>query len=258
MSGAPEEGAETLDELRAYDLKILQQRDGYRFSLDPLLLCAFSCLAEGGRGIDLGTGSGIIPLVLARRCPVSTFVGVEFQERMAHLAEWNVHLNGLADRIAILREDVLGLRRRFPVSSFDLVLSNPPYRRRGTGKISPRAGRDDARHESTATLADFLESAKYLVKPTGRICFIYHPARLPELMAHAASLKLACLRLRLVHGTRTAPARMAMVEFAKGRRGDLEVLPPLVVRNDDYAYSAEVAELLGEYGPEGGYSTSEQ
>lgn len=244
--GYPGEGMETLDELRAHALKILQPRDGYRFSLDPLLLCAFSCLTEGGRGIDLGTGSGIIPLLLARRYPGSTFVGVEFQEEMAQIAERNVHLNGLDGRLSILCEDVLGLRRHFPVSSFDLVLSNPPYRRRGSGKISPRAGRDDSRHESTATLADFLESAKYLVKPTGRICFIYHPARLPELMAHAAALKLACLRLRLVHGTRTAPARMALVEFAKGRRGDLEVLPPLVVRNDDYTYSSEVAELLGE------------
>lgn len=236
---------ETIDELQGYGLRIVQERHGYRFSLDPLLLCAFASPAPGARVIDLGTGSAVIPLVLARRTEETTFVGVELLDGMAELAQRNVQLNGLADRITILREDVLGIRKRFPVSSFDLVLSNPPYRKRGTGKVSPKAGRDDARHESTATLADFLAAAKYLVKPTGRICFIYHPARLPELFAEAQLQKLAPMRLRLVHGTADAEARMALVEFAKGRRGDLKVLPPLVVRTNSFDYTAEVAEILG-------------
>uniref|UniRef100_A0A831XEV6 tRNA1(Val) (Adenine(37)-N6)-methyltransferase n=1 Tax=Geobacter metallireducens TaxID=28232 RepID=A0A831XEV6_GEOME len=236
---------ETVDELKRYGLRIIQERDGYRFSLDPLLLCAFASPGEGVRVIDLGTGSAIIPLVLARQTEQATFVGVELQDGMAELAERNVRLNGLAERVAILREDVLGLRKRFAVSSFDLVLSNPPYRRRGTGKISPKRGRDEARHESTATLADFLAAAKYLVKPAGRICFIYHPARLPELFAEAHLQKLAPMRLRLVHGTADAEARMALVEFAKGRRADLKVLPPLIVRTEGFDYTAEVAEILG-------------
>lgn len=236
---------ETVDELKRYGLRIIQERDGYRFSLDPLLLCAFASPGEGARVIDLGTGSAIIPLVLARQTEQATFVGVELQDGMAELAERNVRLNGLADRVAILREDVLGLRKRFAVSSFDLVLSNPPYRRRGTGKISPKRGRDEARHESTATLADFLAAAKYLVKPTGRICFIYHPERLPELFAEAHLQKLAPMRLRLVHGTADAEARMVLVEFAKGRRADLKVLPPLIVRTEGFDYASEVAELLG-------------
>lgn len=236
---------ETVDELKKYDLQIVQERHGYRFSLDPLLLCAFAAPAVGARVIDLGTGSAVIPLVLARRIEQATFVGVELQDGMAELAQRNVQLNGLADRIDILREDVLGLRKRFPVSSFDLVLSNPPYRKRGTGKVSPKAGRDDARHESTATLSDFLAAAKYLVKPAGRICFVYHPARLPELFAEAHLQKLAPMRLRLVHGTADAEARMVMVEFAKGRRADLVVLSPLVVRGAELDYTPEVAGILG-------------
>lgn len=236
---------ETIDELRTYDLRIVQERQGYRFSLDPLLLCSFAAPALGARVIDLGTGSAVIPLVLARRTEQATFVGVELQDGMAELAQRNVQLNGLPDRITILREDVLGLRKRFPVSSFDLVLSNPPYRKRGTGKVSPKVGRDDARHESTATLADFLAAAKYLVKPTGRICFIYHPARLPDLFAEAHLQKLVPMRLRLVHGTEDAEARMALVELAKGRRGDLKVLSPLIVRTVGFGYTPEVAEILG-------------
>lgn len=249
--GAREAAVETVDDLQAYGLRIIQPRHGYRFSVDPLLLCAFAAAEGAGRVIDLGTGCGIIPLVLARQVEGTTFVGVELQESMAAFAERNVTLNGLTDRVTIVRDDVLGLRRRFAVSSFDLVLSNPPYRRQGSGRISPKAGRDHARHESTATLADFLAAAKYLVKPTGRICFIYHPGRLPELFAEAERQKLAPLRLRLVHGTPGAEARMALVELVKARKGELRVLPPLLVRDEASVYSAEVAAILGEEGSSG-------
>jgi tRNA1Val (adenine37-N6)-methyltransferase len=220
---------ESFDELKEYGLRVVQPRHGYRFSLDPLLLCTFAAAGEGDRIIDLGTGCGVMPLVLARTAAQTQIVGVEQQEGLATLAARNVELNGLADRITIVAGDIRELRRRFPVSSFDLVVANPPYRRRGTGRVSPKAGRDDARHESTAGLADFLAAAKYLVHPGGRICFVYHPLRLPELFAEAARLKLAPLRLRMVHGSAAAEARIFLVEMAKGRRGELRVLPPLFV-----------------------------
>jgi tRNA1Val (adenine37-N6)-methyltransferase len=235
---------ETLDELRRHDLRLIQPRDGYRFSLDPLLLCEFAGVDGVERVVDLGTGCGVVPLVLARRATTAEFVGVEHQQVMAELASRNVRLNSLEERVAILAEDVNRLRRRFPVSSFDLVTSNPPYRRRGTGRISPRAGRDLSRHESSAGLADFLVAAKYLVKSTGRICFIYHPSRLAEFFSLAAELKLAPLRLRLVHGTLSSPATMFLVELAKGRRGELTIMPPLVVYDRQGAYNDEVDAIL--------------
>ena len=204
---------ETLDELTGYGLRIIQPRHGYRFSVDPLLL--------------------------ARLEPSAHCTGAEFQEVMADIALRNAALNGLSERVQVIVDDVVQLRRRFPVSSFDLVVSNPPYRRVGTGKVSPRAGRDNARHESTATLVDFLSAAKYLVKESGRICFIYHTCRLAELMAQAAVLKLAVLRLRMVHGSIGAPARMFLVELMKGRTGELQVEPPLMVREGDGRYSSE-------------------
>ena len=237
---------ETVDELRGYGLRIIQPRDGYRFSLDPLLLSEFAGVREGERVIDLGTGSGVIPLVLARLSGSASLVGVELQEQMAALARRNVRLNGLDDRIEIIGADIHSLRQRFPVSTFDLVVANPPYRKQGTGRISPRAGRDRARHETTATLGDFLSTAKYLVGPGGRICFIYHVSRLPELFSEALLLKLAPVRLRMVHGRASAPAQMALLEFSKGRRGDLDVEPPLFVHGDDGAYSREMKRIMGE------------
>lgn len=230
---------ETLDELTGYRLRIAQPRHGYRFSLDPLLLADFAGVGKGDRVADLGTGCGVIPLLLARREPSATITGVEFLDCMARIAERNVRANDLSDRIEIVEDDVIRLKARFAVSSFDLVVANPPYRKPDTGKISPRAGRDGARHETTATLADFLSAAKYLVKESGRICFIYHTCRLTELMAQAALQKLAVLRLRMVHGNTAAPARMFLVELMKGRTGELRVEPPLMVREADGGYSAE-------------------
>lgn len=230
---------ETLDELSGYDLRIIQPRHGYRFSVDPLLLADFAGVRRGECCADLGTGCGVIGLLLARMGEGCTVTGIEFQKGMADIATRNVLLNGLAERVAIVEEDVVSLKGRFPVDSFDLVVSNPPYRRPGTGKVSPRAGRDDSRHESTATLADFLAAAKFLVKPSGRICLIYHTSRLAELMAQAALQKLAPLRLRMVHGNSRMDARMFLVELAKGRSGELKVEPPLMVRAEAGGYSEE-------------------
>lgn len=231
--------AETLDVLTGYDLRIIQPRHGYRFSVDPLLLADFAGVKEDDYVADLGTGCGIIPLLLTRLQPSARVAAVEFQGCMADIARRNAAINGLSERVEIVPADVATLKSRFPVSTFDLLVSNPPYRRPETGKVSPRSGRDGARHETTATLADFLAAAKYLVKESGRICFIYHTCRLAELITQASAQKLAVLRLRMVHGTLNAPARMFLVELMKGRTGELKVEPPLIVRTEDGRYSEE-------------------
>ena len=236
---------ETLDELSGHDLRIIQPRHGYRFSVDPLLLADFAGVRRGERVVDLGTGCGVVALLLARREASAAITGIEFQDGMARIAQRNVLANALSGSIDIVADDVVSLKGRFAVSTFDLVVSNPPYRRIGTGKVSPRAGRDEARHETTATLADFLSAAKYLVKESGRICFIYHTCRLAELMAQAAEQKLVPLRLRMVHGNWAAPARMFMVELMKGRAGELCVEPPLMVRGEDGGYSVEKLRIYG-------------
>lgn len=243
-----EENDETTDLLRGHDLRIIQPKRGYRFSLDPLILCDFAAPARGDI-LDLGCGCGVIPLLMARLAPESRITGVELQIAMAELARRNAELNGLSGRIFIVTADILDLGGRLDSNRFDLVLANPPYRRAGSGRISPRAGRDLSRHESTASLADFLTTAKRLVKNGGRICFIQLPERLPELMEVAAELKLAPRRLRMVHGGQDAPARMFMIELLKGSRGAMEVLPPLLVYGVGGEYSAEMKRIYRDSGP---------
>lgn len=236
---------ETVDLLQGHDLRVIQPREGYRFSLDPVILCDFA-RPTGGRIVDLGCGCGIIPLLVARRAPEGRITGVELQPEMADLARRNAALNGLCGRIDVVEGDILHLGERLPANGFDLVLANPPYRRRGEGRISPRAGRDLARHESSATLEDFLMAARRLVTPGGRICFIHHPERLAELLGLARDARLTPRRLRLVHGDATAAARMFMVELMKGSRGSLAVLPPLLVYDGAGGYTEEMLRIYGD------------
>jgi tRNA1Val (adenine37-N6)-methyltransferase len=235
----------TCDTLRNDNLIICQPAQGYRFSMDSLLLAAFARVPERSQIVDLGTGCGVMPLVLARRYPGARFVAMENNREMAGLAVSNVQENGLQDRIEVVVEDVLNVRSRFKVSSCDLVISNPPFRNPTTGKVSPYDGRDAARHETTAGLSDFLAAAKYLAKPGSRICFIYHPSRLAEFISIATEMKLALLRLRMVHGTVRADAKMFLAELAKGRKGEVIVEAPLIVYDDRGEYSAEAAQMMG-------------
>lgn len=234
----------THDVLNRYGLRLIQPAEGYRFSLDALLLADFVKPEEQGRVVELGTGCGVISLVLCRRFPNMRMVGIEMDEAMAAIACMNAEQNGLSDNFSIVREDVLATRSLFPVSAFDGVVSNPPFRTPNSGRLSPKAGRDTARHESTAGMAEFLAAAKYLVKPSGRIWFIYHPDRLVEFIHCAREQKLAVLRLRMVHGSVNAPAKMFLAELAKGRKGTTAILPPLIVHDDKGEYTPETLQIL--------------
>lgn len=232
----------TRDDLRLFGLQLFQPRHGYRYSVDALLLARFCTeLKSGGRIADLGAGSGVISLVLARINPTVFVEAVENNPEMAALVRRNIQHNSLEERVSVHAEDVINLRSSHQVSTFDLVVSNPPFRTTGSGKVSPRAGRDAARHETTAGLADFLAAAKYLVKPSGRVCFIQLPSRLAEFMALAARMKLSVLRVRMIHSNAESPATMFMAELAKGRRGTLVVEPPLFVCDMDGGYSNDIS-----------------
>jgi tRNA1Val (adenine37-N6)-methyltransferase len=188
----------------------------------------------------------VISLVLARINPSASVVAVENNPEMAALVERNIHFNELAGRVSVNADDVISLRKKHLHSRFDLVVSNPPFRTAGSGKVSPLAGRDAARHETTAGLYDFLIAAKYMVKPDGRICFIQHPSRLTDFIILAGELKLALHRLRMVHDKVSAPATMFLAELAKGSRSSLQLLPPLIIRDESGEYSREAKEIFGD------------
>ncbi|WP_305044175.1 tRNA1(Val) (adenine(37)-N6)-methyltransferase [Geoalkalibacter sp.] len=233
---------ETLDELRIGKLKILQAKNGYRFSLDPVLLCAFARVGKGARVADLGTGSGVIPLILARRTEAVEIVGIERQAEPAERARRSVALNDLEERIRILEGDVREIGRFFAPQSFDLVLSNPPFRAPGSGRLAPADERAAARHELAGGLEDFLRAAAWLLPPGGRLYIIYLAERLAQLLEGMRRAGLEPKRLRCVHGRLGEPARMVLVEGRRGGRPGLALEAPLLVFSGE-DYSDEVRGL---------------
>lgn len=235
----------TRDELKRFGLVLQQPKSGYRFTLDPLLLCDFAGGVEHQMAADLGTGCGVMALVLARMAPRAQVTAFELDQAMARLTADNVRLNGLEERVRVLHADVQQVRQYLPVSCCDLVVSNPPYHKQGRGRLNPHPGKLAARHETTAGVADFLAAAKYLVKPTGRICLVHHVERLADLLAAATAQKLAVVRLRMVHGKPGAEAKVFLVELVKGRTNStLQVLPPLIVRCGGDLYTDELQAIL--------------
>jgi len=187
---------ETLNNLSIGNLQVLQAESGYRFSLDPILLTRFLDVKKGFRVVDLGTGCGILPLLLARLEDVEECIGIELQPALADRAVRNVELNFLRDRVRIIHDDIRNIRALVPAGSIDLVVSNPPYRRSGTGKIAPNDERAAARHELAGGVADFIGAARWLLKNGGNFSVIYLAERLPELMTAMIAARARPLKLR--------------------------------------------------------------
>jgi len=222
-------------------LTVNQPRDGYRFSIDAILLADFVQCKDGQMIIDLGTGCGIIALMLATRHPGVQLIGVEIQDELARAAAANVHANRLEDRIRILHQDIKKLHIQQVPALVHQVVCNPPYRRVKSGRINPDRRKAGARHEIFARLADFADAAARMLQLAGRLSCIYPAERLTDLMDHLRHANLEPKRLRLVHSKREEAARLVLLSATKGGRPGLVVDPPLVIYRADGCYTPEVA-----------------
>jgi len=238
---------ETLDALFHGKLRFLQSRSGYRLSLDALLLAHFVSVKPKETVVDLGTGNGVIPLVLASLHSQVSITGIEFQPAMAERAERNVKLNGLERKVQIRRGDVRAIDTVAPPESFDGVVCNPPFRKPSSGRISPNDEKRVARHEIQGDLGDFLAAATFLLRLKGRMALIYSARRAVDLLSSMRLARVEPKRLRMVHSFADVDASLVLVEGIKGGRSGIEVLPPLIIYRRDKGYSAEVAaQIAGE------------
>jgi tRNA1(Val) A37 N6-methylase TrmN6 len=240
---------ETLDAICGGEVQVLQHREGYRFTLDPILLAHFALYEAGalrGRLMDLGTGCGIIPLVLARRLGRGDITGLELQPGLFSLAERNVRLNRCEREVSLVHGDLRQVERLFAAGRFSHVLSNPPYRARTQGRISANPEKALARHELACELPDVARAAAYLLRGCGGFCVVYPASRLAELMAVLRAVRLEPRTLRLVHPREGRPARLGLLHAVKGARAGLIVLPPLILHaEDEHAFSREVCAMVG-------------
>lgn len=220
---------ETLDTFFDGKIQVLQKQRGYRFSVDAVLLSRFIRFRKNEKAIDLGTGCGIVPLLLSQMTRIAFIVGVEIQKELADLAKINVLLNHLEDRISILHQDFRGLPNTFPAGFFDLVFSNPPYRKHLTGRTNPSIERAIARHEIKGTLGDLISIASYLLPPKGRCCLIYPASRAADLMVSLRGKQLEPKRMQWVHPSLDEEARFVLVEAMKASGAELKVMKPLIL-----------------------------
>ena len=220
---------ETLDTFFNGKLQIIQRKKGYRFSVDAILLSQFIKIRKNERVIDLGTGCGILPLLLSHTTKARSFIGVEIQKGLAECAKKNVLLNHLEDRISILKQDFRELKGTFPPGSFDVVLSNPPYRKVRTGRINPSMEKAIARHEMKGTLENLISIASYLLPHKGRCYVIFPTLRTVDLLVVLRSKKLEPKRLQFVYPHVGEEAKFLLVESMKASGVELKLMEPLIL-----------------------------
>lgn len=224
-------------------LRVLQLRDGYRFSIDAVLLAAVVAPRSGQVVVDLGTGCGIIPLMLALRHPQSRYFAVELQPDLAELARLNVLANRLDERITVLQADIRGLTQKAFGGPVDGIVANPPYRRAHAGRINPNDQKACARHEIHLTLADLADAAGRLLRTGGRLTVIYPAERLADLFTALRTARIEPKWLRTIHSRSAESARLVLVQAVKAGRPGLAIHAPLVIYLSDGGYTPEVMAL---------------
>ena len=233
-----------IDDLMKSGRKIIQSEDEFCFSMDSVLLAHFPKLKRKYRVLDLGTGTGVIPLLIVDEA--AKVEAIELNSTMAEIARRNVELNNLSDQISVVEGDYRNLRDYFKNESFDLVLANPPYRAIGSGAVNELEGVATARHEFTATLEDVVTAARFALKYHGIFCMIHITERLCEIVDVLHRHQFEMKRLRLIQPKLKKPPNLMLIEaMVGGSPGSLKIETPLIVHNDDGSYSDEINIIYG-------------
>jgi len=225
-------------------ISIKQHRSGYRFSIDAVILAAHARPRAGEVAADLGSGCGVIALILAYRNPDCRIYGIEVQKELAGIARRNVSDNAMADRIVILRQDLKLLTAGMVAGPVDLVVSNPPYRSPHSGRLNPDRQKAVARHEIKAALADVVDCARRILKTSGRFVTIYPAERLTDIVSQMRISRIEPKKMRTIHSDRYNGAKLVLVEGAKGVNPGMKILPPLYIYTRRGGYSREVQKMF--------------
>lgn len=236
---------ERLDDLHRNGFQIIQNERLFCFGMDAVLLSGFAQVKEGGRALDLGTGTGIIPILLAAKTKGEYFAGLEISALSADMARRSVLHNGLEKRIEIIQGDIKEAGELFAPASFDTVTSNPPYMIGQHGLTNPDIEKAAARHEIFCTLEDVVRAAARLVRPGGKFYMVHRPFRLAEIIRTLSEYKLEPKRMRLVYPYVDREPNMVLIETMRGGKPRMTVEKPLIVYEKPGVYTPEITEIYG-------------
>lgn len=236
---------ERIDDLELNGLKIIQNPNWFCFGIDAVLLSSFAKVKRKDKVVDLGTGTGIIPLLLYGKYNPEKIVGVEIQTDVAEMAERSVSLNNLNDKISIHKGDIKNCYKDIGINIYDVVVSNPPYKKGNTGLINPEDKKAISRHEILISLDELIFSASRLLKGGGRFYMIHRPERLKDIILGLDKNKFNPRRIRFVHPYVNKKPTMVLVEAVKSGGDFLSIEEPLYVYNEDGSYTEEVLKIYG-------------
>jgi len=237
---------ERVDELQRNGYRIIQNPDWFCFGIDAVLLSAFARAGRGEKVLDMGTGTGVIPILMSARYPGGAYTGLEIQEPVAEMASRSVSLNELESRIRIVHGDIKEASAIFGRGSFDAVTCNPPYMDTGKGLVNPDSARAIARHEVLCDFEDVAREASACLRSGGRFYMIHRPRRLIDLIVTMRTYRLEPKRMRFVHPYADQEANMVLIEARKDGGVLQRTEAPLIVYQDKGVYTREIAAIYEE------------
>lgn len=236
---------ERIDELHRNGYRIIQNAKKFCFGMDAVLLSGFASVKPGGRVLDMGTGTGIIPILLEAKTQGEHFTGLEIQPESADMARRSVALNGLEDKITIVTGDIKEASRIFGGASFDVVTCNPPYMEGNHGLKNPEDAKAIARHEVLCNLEDVIREAAAVLKPGGQLYMVHRPRRLVDIITLMTKYRIEPKRMKLVHPYVGEEANMVLIEGSRGGGRQMRVEKPLIVYKEQGVYTDEIYDIYG-------------
>ncbi|MDT8717293.1 tRNA1(Val) (adenine(37)-N6)-methyltransferase [Clostridium sp. 19966] len=236
---------ETLDDLQLKNIFLIQKKDAFRFGVDAVLLANFAKVKRNSKVIDLCSGTGIVPFILAGKTDASFITGVEIQDDMVEMAQRSVLYNNLQHRVAFLNEDIKNIDKIKKLEKVDVVTVNPPYKLINSGIINEKDKNAIARHEICCTLEDVIAASRILLKDNGRLYMVHRPERLADILCAMRKYKIEPKTIRMIHpNTKKAP-NIVLVEGQRDGGAFLKWEPPLYVYDDEGNYTKEIDAIYG-------------
>ena len=236
---------ERIDELQRNNYKIIQNPSTFCFGMDAVLLSGFAQAKQGEKVLDLGTGTGIIPILMSAKTKGEHFTGLEIQKASVDMALRSVAINGIGDKVSIVEGDIKEASKIFGNASFDVVTSNPPYMTEHHGLVNPDAPKAIARHELLCSLDDVVREASKLLKVNGWFYMVHRPFRLPEIISVMKQYGIEPKKMRLVHPFADREPNMVLIGGLKGGNPRMSIDPPLIVYKSEGVYMPEIYDIYG-------------